>query len=49
MPVVRCAPTVPSIPPQATLEQAKSVTESVLRGDPDTWQVVMTGIRTKIH
>jgi pyruvate dehydrogenase (quinone) len=44
---VRCDPNVPPIPPHATLEQAKSVTEAVLKGDPDAWQLVVTGIRTK--
>jgi len=44
---VRCDPNVPPIPPHATLEQVKSVTEAVLKGDPDAWQMVTTGIRTK--
>jgi len=44
---VRCDPNVPPIPPHATLEQIKSVTEAVLKGDPDAWQMMTTGIRTK--
>src|SRR6266568_3512302 len=34
---VRCDPNVPPIPPHATAEQVKSVTEAVLKGDPDAW------------
>ncbi|HKN96475.1 MAG TPA: thiamine pyrophosphate-requiring protein [Pseudonocardiaceae bacterium] len=44
---VRCDPEVPPIPPHATLEQIKSVTESVLKGDPDAWHMMVTGARTK--
>jgi pyruvate dehydrogenase (quinone) len=44
---VRCDPEVPPIPPHATLEQIKSVTESVLKGDPNAWRMVVTGARTK--
>ena len=46
---VRCDPNVPPIPPHATFEQLKAVTESVLRGDPDAWQVVTTGLRSKLQ
>jgi pyruvate dehydrogenase (quinone) len=44
---VRCDPDVPPIPPHATLDQIKSVTESVLKGDPDAWHMITTGMRTK--
>jgi pyruvate dehydrogenase (quinone) len=44
---VRCDPEVPPIPPHATLEQVKSVTESVLKGDPNAWHMMITGARTK--
>ncbi|MET1071635.1 MAG: thiamine pyrophosphate-requiring protein [Umezawaea sp.] len=44
---VRCDPDIPPIPPHATFEQLKSVTEAVLRGDPDAWDVVVKGLRTK--
>jgi pyruvate dehydrogenase (quinone) len=46
---IRCDPNIPPIPPHATLDQVKSVTESILRGDPDAWQLVTTGIRTKMR
>lgn len=44
---VRCDPNMPPIPPHATLAQIKSTVESVLRGDPDAWQIITTGVRTK--
>jgi pyruvate dehydrogenase (quinone) len=44
---VRCDPEVPPIPPHATLEQVRSVTESVLKGDPNAWKLVTTGARAK--
>jgi pyruvate dehydrogenase (quinone) len=44
---VRCDPEVPPIPPHATFEQFKSVTEAVLKGDPDAFHLITEGIRTK--
>ena len=44
---VRCDPNVPPIPPHATFEQVKSVAQSVLKGDPDAWHVVVQGAKTK--
>jgi pyruvate dehydrogenase (quinone) len=44
---VRCDPNVPPIPPHATMAEIRSVTESILRGDPDAWDVITTGVRTK--
>jgi pyruvate dehydrogenase (quinone) len=44
---VRCDPEVPPIPPHATFEQFKSVTEAVLKGDPDAFHLVAQGMRTK--
>ncbi|NUT47823.1 MAG: thiamine pyrophosphate-requiring protein [Saccharothrix sp.] len=44
---VRCDPEVPPIPPHATFDQVKSVTEAVLKGDPDAWHMVAQGVRTK--
>jgi pyruvate dehydrogenase (quinone) len=44
---VRCDPNIPPIPPHATFEQLKSTAESLLRGDPEAWDMVNKGIRTK--
>ncbi|HVV21542.1 MAG TPA: thiamine pyrophosphate-requiring protein [Pseudonocardiaceae bacterium] len=44
---VRCDPDVPPIPPHATLDQVKSMAESVLKGDPDAWHLMVTGAKTK--
>lgn len=46
---IHCDPSVPPIPPHATVEQMKSTTESMLRGDPDTWQMVVRGAKTKLQ
>ncbi|MEU7479133.1 thiamine pyrophosphate-requiring protein [Lentzea sp. NPDC042327] len=46
---VRCDPDVPPIPPHATFEQIKDMTEAVLRGDPDAWGLITRGLRTKIQ
>jgi pyruvate dehydrogenase (quinone) len=45
---VYCDPNIPPIPPHATAEQIKSVTEAVLRGDPDAWDMLTKGLRTKL-
>jgi len=44
---VRCDPEVPPIPPHATLDQIKSTTEALLKGDPQAWDMVTKGLRTK--
>lgn len=44
---VRCDPEVPPIPPHATFEQVKSLTEAILRGDPAAWHLMVQGARTK--
>jgi pyruvate dehydrogenase (quinone) len=46
---VRCDPNVPPIPPHATFEQIKATTESLLKGDPDAWDMVARGVRTKVQ
>ncbi|MFI5606960.1 thiamine pyrophosphate-requiring protein [Amycolatopsis sp. NPDC051903] len=46
---VRCDPEVPPIPPHATVEQLKSMTESVLKGDPNAWHLVAQGLKTKVQ
>jgi pyruvate dehydrogenase (quinone) len=45
---VRCDPNVPPIPPHASFEQIKATTEAVLKGDPDAWDVVSRGFKTKM-
>lgn len=44
---VHCDPNIPPIPPHATFEQIKATTESMLRGDPDAWEMLVKGLRTK--
>jgi pyruvate dehydrogenase (quinone) len=46
---VRCDPEVPPIPPHATLDQVKAVTEAVLKGDPNAFHLVTEGARTKLQ
>ncbi len=46
---VHCDPNIPPIPPHATIEQIKSTTESMLRGDPDAWQMAVRGAKTKLQ
>ncbi len=40
-------PAVPPIPPHATWDQIENMTESVLRGDTDRWQVLKEGVKSK--
>ncbi len=42
-------PNVPPIPPHATPDQIKEATASILKGDPDAWQVVKTGVKEKVQ
>jgi pyruvate dehydrogenase (quinone) len=44
---VLCDPEMPPIPPHATFEQVKSTTQAVLKGDPNAWEMVMRGVKTK--
>ncbi len=44
---VRCDPSVPPIPPHATLSQIKSTTEALLKGDPEAWNVFVRGAKAK--
>jgi pyruvate dehydrogenase (quinone) len=46
---VRCDPNVPPIPPHTTFDQTKATVEAMLRGDPDAWDVVRRGVRTKVQ
>jgi pyruvate dehydrogenase (quinone) len=40
-------PTVPPIPPHATLDQMEKTAAALLRGDPEAWDVVKTGVKSK--
>ncbi|MFD9889354.1 thiamine pyrophosphate-requiring protein [Amycolatopsis sp. NPDC059027] len=44
---VHCDPEVPPIPPHATFDQLKSMTEAVLKGDPHAWHLIVQGAKTK--
>jgi pyruvate dehydrogenase (quinone) len=40
---------VPPIPPHATAEQAESMMQAVLKGDPEAFHLVAQGIKTKLQ
>lgn len=40
---------VPPIPPHASLDQMESTAEALLRGDPEAWDVVKTGVKAKVQ
>lgn len=42
-------PSVPPIPPHASLDQMESTAEALLRGDPEAWDVVKTGVKSKVQ
>ncbi|TKK89356.1 thiamine pyrophosphate-requiring protein [Herbidospora galbida] len=44
---VHCDPEVPPIPPHATFDQVKSVTEAVVKGDPSALHLMAQGVKTK--
>ncbi|GAB3432740.1 thiamine pyrophosphate-requiring protein [Actinophytocola sediminis] len=44
---VHCDPDIPPIPPHTTMDQLRSTTEALLKGDPDAWDVITKGLRTK--
>jgi pyruvate dehydrogenase (quinone) len=46
---VHCDPEVPPIPPHATLEEAKSVLQAVLKGDPSGLHLIAQGAKTKLR
>jgi len=45
---IRCDAEIPPIPPHATAEQVKSMTEALLKGDAAAARIVWDGIRTKL-
>ncbi len=44
---IHCDPSIPPIPPHATLEQMVNSAESILKGDDKAWDVVKEGVKTK--
>ncbi|GAA4216892.1 thiamine pyrophosphate-requiring protein [Actinocatenispora rupis] len=42
-------PAVPPIPPHATWDQMVKASESIVRGDPDRWNVIKQGVKTKMQ
>ncbi|MEQ4206972.1 thiamine pyrophosphate-requiring protein [Actinopolymorpha sp. B9G3] len=46
---VHCDPEVPPIPPHATWDQIKATTQSVLKGDPAAWHLIVQGAKTKLQ
>lgn len=45
---IRCDPSVPPIPPHATLEQAKSLSTALVKGDEDAWDIIKGAAKEKI-
>ena len=46
---VHCDPEVPPIPPHATLDEAVSMVEAVLGGDPSAMHLVVQGAKEKLQ
>ncbi|OZM78765.1 thiamine pyrophosphate-requiring protein [Pseudonocardia sp. MH-G8] len=46
---VHCDPEMPPIPPHATFEQAESMMQAVLKGDPEAFHLVAQGLKTKLQ
>ncbi|ASN51022.1 thiamine pyrophosphate-requiring protein [Sinomonas sp. R1AF57] len=46
---VRTDPNVPPIPPHATLEQAMNAAKSAIKGDPNAWDFIKEGLKTKVQ
>jgi pyruvate dehydrogenase (quinone) len=46
---IHCDPEVPPIPPHATFDQMKAVTEAVLKGDPEAFHLIAQGVKTKLR
>ena len=44
---VHCDPDVPPIPPHVTFDQMKSLTTSLLKGDPNGWRVFTNTVKAK--
>ena len=46
---VHCDPEVPPVPPHATLDEAVSMVEAVLKGDPSALHLAVEGAKTKLQ
>jgi len=46
---IRTDPNFPPIPPHAQLDEIRSMTSALLKGDEDAWQIVRTGVKTKLQ
>ncbi|HET9059687.1 MAG TPA: thiamine pyrophosphate-requiring protein [Acidimicrobiales bacterium] len=46
---VHTDPNFPPIPPHANYDQVRDMTKSLLAGDEDAWQIMRTGIMTKMQ
>src|SRR5579875_306650 len=46
---IRCDPDVPPIPPHASIEQVKSISSSILKGDADAGHVIKEGLKQKVQ
>jgi pyruvate dehydrogenase (quinone) len=44
---VHTDPNVPPIPPHATFDQMKDAALALLKGDPDRWELLKQGVKTK--
>ncbi|KAA0101825.1 thiamine pyrophosphate-requiring protein [Mycolicibacterium sp. P1-18] len=44
---IRCDPEMPPIPPHATYEQGKQLLESIVKGDPAAFHLMMLGAKAK--
>jgi pyruvate dehydrogenase (quinone) len=42
-------PSVPPIPPHASWDQMEKAAESLVKGDPDRWNVVKEGVKSKVQ
>ncbi|MDA8369096.1 MAG: thiamine pyrophosphate-requiring protein [Nocardiopsaceae bacterium] len=40
-------PTVPPIPPHATMEQIQAMASALIKGDPEAWSVINEGVKSK--
>lgn len=46
---VRTDPDIPPIPPHTTFEQALNAAKSLAKGDPEAWDIITKGFKTKVQ